>query len=32
MPTFQLFKNSEKVGTIEGADEARLRKLVDELK
>ena len=30
MPTFQLFKNGGKVGEIEGADEARLRALIDE--
>ena len=30
MPTFQLFKNGEKVGQVEGADEARLRELIKE--
>ena len=32
MPTFQLFRNGDKVGEIEGADEARLRALIDQNK
>jgi len=30
MPTFQLFKNGEKIGQVEGADEGRLRAIITE--